>query len=241
MAIAWWRGSANSGEGRRSERKLSLTFVARCLVLAVSLVTALSVTVIGVSPASHADPSDDYADQYDRPVRPLPVVTPVPSNWEPKFPFPYDQTRGSVTDAEINAEREMCQWFTAQYDELTRQINRLQYHRITPYGPGVVMGSGSDGDYSIGDIQQEVDIVTGNIDQSIGFLTPRVESLTQTQDHAGDLYFPLYQGNSFYRLWEQLFNVNDGIKSHQPDWFSGPSVHRMLRWGSRIHRSHVCQ
>ena len=186
-------------------------------------------------PFSRADPAD-----YDRPAEPLPVFTPKPSNWAPQFPFPYDQTRGSVTDADINAEREMCQWFNAQYDELMRQIDRLQFDRITPNGPGVISGAGSDWDYSKGDLQQQVDIVTGNIDQSEDFLAPRAQALTQSTDHSGDIYFPLYQGKSFYLLWQHLSNVSAGIKSHQPDWFTGPSLKRVLRWGTRIRRSHVC-
>nr|WP_234815456.1 hypothetical protein [Mycolicibacterium duvalii] len=172
---------------------------------------------------------------------PLPVINPTPSGWVPKFPFPFDQTKNRVTDADINAEREMCQWFNAQYDELMRQINRLQFNRITPNGPGVYMGSGSDWDYSIGDLQQQVDIVTTNIDQSVSFLAPRAQALTRSTDHAGNVYFPIYQGESFYLLWQHLSNVNAGIKSHQAAWFTGPSVHRVLRWGSRIHRSNVCE
>jgi hypothetical protein len=159
----------------------------------------------------------------------------------PKFPFPYDQTQGSDTEADITAEREMCEWFNAQYDEVTRQINRLQFNRITPNGPGVISGAGSDWDYSIGDLQQQADIVTANIDQSVAFLAPRVQALTQIRDHAGDVSFPIYQGESFSLLWQHLSNVSAGIKSHQPDWFTGPSVQRVLRWGNRIHRSQVCQ
>ncbi|MGH3643809.1 MAG: hypothetical protein ACRDUX_32840 [Mycobacterium sp.] len=202
--------------------------------------TCVLITLSGASvatgPASRADPSD-----YGRPPEPLPVVTPTPSDWVPKFPFPYDETKGRVTDADINAEREMCQWFNTQYDELTRQINRLQFNRITPNGPGVISGVGSDWDYSIGDLQQQADIVTANIDQSVDFLAPRVQALTQSTNHSGDVYFPLYEGESFYLLWQHLSNVSAGIKSHQPDWFTSPSVQRVLRWGSRIHRSHVCQ
>ncbi|SKL84433.1 Uncharacterised protein [Mycobacteroides abscessus subsp. massiliense] len=29
-------------------------------------------------------------------------------------------------------------------------------------------------------------------------------------------------------------------KARQPTWFTGPSYQRMLHWGSKIHRSHVC-
>src|SRR5690625_2473242 len=72
--------------------------------LVAGLVIALSGTSVVASQLSHADPADDYADQYDRPVLPLPVVSPTPSNWAPKFPFPYDETRASVSNADINAE-----------------------------------------------------------------------------------------------------------------------------------------
>ena len=134
----------------------------------------------------------------------------------------------------------MCQWYNAQYDILYHQIDNLQFARITPFGPGVVMGSGTDWDYSQDGIQQKVDIVAANIDQAVEFLGPRVQALTQGHDLAEDAYFPLYEGKSFYLLWQLLSNVNAGIKSHQPDWFTGPSVLRFKRWGSEIHRSHVC-
>lgn len=206
-----------------------------------------SVVAVLMLPTSFAEPDESGYDRdaytsssYNRPVQPLPVVVPTPSNWQPKFPFPYNQTRGSVTDADITAEREMCQWFKAQYYELRRQIDKVQFDRITPNGPGVINGSGSDWDYSRGDVQQEADIVIANIDQSVDFLGPRVQALTQTTEHFGDVYFPLYEGESFYLLWQHLSNVSAGIKSHQPDWFSGPSVERVKRWGTRIQRSHVC-
>jgi hypothetical protein len=199
------------------------------------VLTVLSGIGLVFGPASRGDPPSD-SDL----IKPLPVVTPTLTNWAPKFPFPYNQTRGSVTDADITAEREMCQWFNAQYDILERQIDRVQFNRITPNGPGVINGSGSDWDYSVGNVAQQVDIVTANIDQSVAFLAPRAQALTQTQDYVGDNYFPLYQGESFYHLWQYLSAVNDGIKSHQPDWFTGPAVQRAKRWGSKINRSHVC-
>ena len=39
---------------------------------------------------------------------PLPVVVPTQTGWQSKVPSPDDQTRNSVTDAEIAAEGEMC-------------------------------------------------------------------------------------------------------------------------------------
>jgi hypothetical protein len=196
----------------------------------------LSAAAIVTGPASVADPVPD-----NELIRPLPVITPTPSNWVPKFPFPYDATRDRVTDADITAEREMCQWYNAQYELLIEQIDRVQFNRIQQDGPGIRVGSGTDWDYTYGMVQQQVDVITANIDQSEEFLAPRAQALTQIQDFAGDNSFALYQGESFYLLWQHLSNVSAGIKAHQPDWFTGPSLHRAKLWGSRINRSHVCR
>lgn len=215
------------------------------IALAAIAIALFSIT-IEFRPAAKADPEPPWPCIFQclRPdnelIQPLPVIAPTASNWVPKFPFPYDQTRNQVTDADINAEREMCQWYNAEYVQLRDQIDRLQFNRIQQDGPGVRVGSGTDWDYSGNGIQQQVDIVATNLDQSLAFLTPRVQALTVSQDHANDNFFPLYQGESFYRLWQQLSNVDDGIKAHQPDWFTGPSVQQAKRWGERIHRSHVC-
>ena len=166
-------------------------------------------------------------------IRPLPVITPTAWGWTPKFPFPYDQTRNMVTEADIAAMSDMCQWYNAQYATLRFQIDRLQTNRIGP--------DGNDFDYSQDNIQQQVDIVTGNIRQAVDFLTPRVHALSQPQNPFGDRYFAIYEGEAFFKLWEQLSNVNNGILAHQPNWFTGPSVQKAKRWGSDIHRSHVCE
>lgn len=208
---------------------------ARTRVLPIVSAGVMIAAAISTGPLSAADPLPD-----SELIQPLPVITPVPSDWQPKFPFPYDQTRASVTEADINAQREMCQWYNAQYETLRNQIDRVQFNRITPNGPGVIIGAGSDWDYSIGDIQRQVDIVTANIDQSVGFLAPRVQALTQIHNRGGDAYFAIYEGESFHLLWQHLSNVSAGIKAHQPNWFTGPSVQRVKRWGSSIGRSHVC-
>jgi len=201
---------------------------------AASFAVALAVLAIFTAPSASADPSNPPPDPPSDSdlIRPLPVITPTASNWQPKFPFPYDQTRNQVTDADITSMREMCQWYNADYPTLRDQIDRLQFNRIGP--------DGKDYDYGRGDIQQQVDIVTGNIAQAVDFLTPRAQALTQAQNPFGDNYFAIYKGEAFYKLWEQLFNVNNGILAHQPDWFTGPSVQKAKRWGSDIHRSHVC-
>lgn len=207
----------------------------RGAIAAACATIVLAALPVVTGPPANADPAPD-----DELIQPLPVITPTPSNWQPKFPFPFDQTRDSVTEADITAEREMCQWYNAQYETLRRQIDRVQFNRITPNGPGVISGAGSDWDYSINDIAHQVDIVTTNIDQSVAFLAPRAQALTQSRNYVGDVHFPIYQGESFYLLWQHLSNVNNGIKAHQPDWFTGPSVLRVKRWGTRISRSHVC-
>lgn len=226
---------------------------------ALVCITCLVVLMFNtVNPAAIADPDPDTPSPMEtipprptdaRPappsneplIRPLPVVVPVPTQWTPKFPYPYDQTRNQVTDADISAEREMCLWYNTQYNVLIEQIDRVQFNRIQQNGPGVRVGSGTDWDYSVDGIQQQVDILTANIDQSVEFLTPRVQALTQRQDFAGDNYFPLFQGDNFYLLWQHLFNTSNGIKAHQPDWFTGPSVLGVKRAGSKINRSHVCR
>nr|WP_235848138.1 hypothetical protein [Mycolicibacterium holsaticum] len=202
----------------------------------MSAVTALAVAAVLLGPSSAARPPDPPSPPHlpsdSDLMRPFPVITPTPSNWKPKFPFPYDQTRGRVTEADITAMSEMCQWYNHQYATLRDQIDRLQFNRI-----GV---DGRDFDYKRDNLQQQVDIVTGNLDQSLAFLGPRVQALTQARNTFGDSYFPIYQGEAFYKLWEQLSNVNNGIRAHQPAWFTGPSVQKAKRWGSDIHRSHVC-
>jgi hypothetical protein len=198
---------------------------------------ALATAAVLIGPTSRAYPPDPPSPPYPPSdsalIRPFPEVVPTPSNWTPKFPFPYDQTKNRVTDADVTAMRELCQWYNAQYATLRDQIDRLQFVRIG--------ADGKDFDYSRDDIQQRVDIVTGNIEESLAFLGPRVQALTQAQNTFGDNYFPIYKGEAFYKLWEQLSNVDNGIKAHQPDWFTGPSVQKAKRWGSDIWRSHVCE
>lgn len=204
---------------------------------ATGCVLAMTVTALLTGPLAASDPDDPIplpgVPSDSAVIVPLPIVIPTATTWTPKYPFPYDQTRNKVTSADITAMGEMCQWYDAQYATLRAQIDRLQYNRIGP--------DGKDYDYGRDNIQQQVDIVSGNIGQAVDFLTPRVQSLTQAQNPYGDNYFPIYKGEAFFKLWEQLSNVNNGIRAHQPDWFTGPSVQKAKRWGSDIHRSHVCE
>jgi hypothetical protein len=169
------------------------------------------------------------ADPNDPAFPPLPDVVIGASNWAPKFPIPYDHTRNSVTDADINAEREMCQWFNQRFKPLRRQIDAFGFNLFA-----------ASNDWTVGQIQAQADSVANNIDQAVAFLTPRAQALTQTQDFANDNYFPLYQGESFYRLWQHLSNVGVGIRARNTAWVNGPSEQRVKHWGERIERSHVC-
>src|ERR1700727_1201621 len=102
-----WRGrmlhTSNSDATRKMMAHLAVA-VLGCLALVASTLPAR--------------PGRAYASPADAPDPPLPLVTFQPTNWQPKFPFPYDASRKDVTDADITAEREMCQWFHPQYREL---------------------------------------------------------------------------------------------------------------------------
>ncbi|WP_371743993.1 hypothetical protein [Mycobacterium sp. DL592] len=192
---------------------------------ASAVVVGLWCTTASLAGSARADPGENY----EAPT-PLPMVVATPSDWQPQFPFPFDQLRRYVTDADINAERDMCQWFNAQYYDLKGQIERLNNTIVR-----------NNGDFNGDGVAQQVDIVTANIDQALDFLAPRAQSLTQSYDHAGDMYFPIYQGDSFYGLWQQISNVGNGLRARQPTWFTGPSFARAQHWGSKINRSHVCR
>jgi len=70
--------------------------------------------------------------------------------------------------------------------------------------------------------RQIADAVAANLDQSLAYLTPRAQALTINRDYLGDEYFPVYQGETFYRLWQELSNVSAGIHGGQPAWFVRP-------------------
>jgi hypothetical protein len=198
----------------------------RSIVAMLFLVLAFCGTTILTFRAG-ADPLDPPG--RDTVAPPLATIKPL-SNWQPKYPFPFDQTRGNVTDVDINAEREMCGWFNADYADLKLQIERFNNSVLSRNGKWEADG-----------IPERQAAITANIDQSVDFLAPRAQALTQSYDHADDMFFPIYEGQSFYILWQNLSNVSAGIKGHQWTWFSGPSFQRVMHYGSKIERSHVCR
>src|SRR5258708_30908747 len=141
----------------------------RPLTGAVGLAFVATVSPVGKGPAN--------ADPINVPP-PLPLFIPTAGNWAPKFPPPYDATQKNVTEADVTAEREMCQWFNAQYVELRRQMDQLGFDLLH-----------ANNDWTVPGIQLEADAVASNIEQTVAFLAPRAEALTQSQDYAADNYF----------------------------------------------------
>lgn len=185
----------------------------------LALVTAACISSLVPAGATPADP----------PPPVLPEFVPTASHFVPQYPYPYDQTRNSVTDADINAEREMCQWFKAQYRDLRNQLDKFGFNMLQ-----------ANNDWTVGTIQAQADNVATNVENAVAFLAPRTTALTITQDYAGDMYFPLYQAEPFYRLWQELSNVGIGIRAHNTAWVYGPSQQRVKRWASQIERSRIC-
>lgn len=171
-----------------------------------------------------------FADPSDVPPPVLPEFVATPSDFVAQFPYPYDQTQKNVTDVDVNAEREMCQWFTARYRGLRDQMDAFGFNLLQ-----------ANNDWTVGTIQAQADAVAANIENAINFLTPRTTALTISQDFAGDMYFPLYQGETFYRLWQELSNVNVGIRARNTAWVYGPPQQRVKRWASQIERSRICE
>lgn len=200
---------------QKAIKRLNRRTTLRCVVLMSSI-------LLTPGPYANAEPSDP-------PPPPLPQLTPTASSWMPRFPSPFDETRKNVTNADITSEREMCQWFNAQYVDLTRQLDDFGFSLLH-----------ANNDWTVGQIQAQADAVAANVDQTVAFLTPRAQALTQTVDSSGGVYFPIYQGESFYRLWQYLSNTGTGIKARNTSWIYGPSQERVKHWGSRIQRSHVC-
>jgi hypothetical protein len=73
----------------------------------------------------------------------------------PNFAFPHNLRQNQVTDADITSEREMCEWFNAQFDAMMDQINTFNANLAA-----------SRDDYSAPGIQKQADAVTADIDQS---------------------------------------------------------------------------
>ncbi|MCV7191275.1 hypothetical protein H7I02_00425 [Mycolicibacterium brumae] len=169
------------------------------------------------------------ADAWDPPPPPMADFVPVARAFTMQYPYPYDQTRKNVTDADIRAIDEMCQWFVADYRTLRDQLDAFGFNLLH-----------AANDWNAGTLNAQGDGVAANVDTTMRFLTPRTTALTISTDYANDMYFPVYQGEAFYRLWQELSNVGVGIRARNTAWVYGPSQQRVKHWGSKIERSRLC-
>jgi hypothetical protein len=184
--------------------------------------TALGVaTAITITAGAEAD--------SNTPAPPLPVFAPSPTDWAPNFAFPHNIHQNQVTDADITSEREMCEWFNAQFDTLMNQINTFNGNLATNHD-----------NYAAPGIQQQADAVTANIDQSENFLAPRAQALTVRYDDDDDPYYPIFEGKDFVRVWQQQSNISTSIKNHNPSGVNNVSIGLTNLYANGIRGSGVC-
>ena len=160
----------------------------------------------------------------------LPVFVPYPSDWSPNYGVhPYDLWASRVTPEMVNAERDACQWFNAQYDTLRAQVTGFQHYLGDRHDnwadPGAAGLAG---------------VVKGNVDQSAAFLDPRVHTLYITNYPDRSEYSPLYNGDSFYHLWYQFTQISDKIKKQVPAGQINANNATANVYGTAIRDSGVC-
>jgi hypothetical protein len=212
---------------RASQSSARPRLIRRLGILASCSAVAAAV-VITVSAGAQADSAT--------PAPPLPVFTPTPTDWGPNFAFPHNLHQNQVTDADITAEREMCEWFNAQFDVLMNQINTFNGNLAANHD-----------DYNAPGIQQQADAVTANIDQSERFLDPRARTFTLesncrflVDDDDCEQYYPLFESNDFRRVWQQQSNISASIKNHNPSGITNISIGLTNLYANGIRGSGVC-
>lgn len=160
----------------------------------------------------------------------LPVFVPHPSDWAPNYTvFPYNLWQTRVTPEQIDAQRESCQWFNAQYGTLMTQIVGFQNFL------------GGQHDYwTAPGVQAAGDAVKANVDQSAAFLDPRAHTLYITNYPDQSQYSPLYNGDSIYHLWYQLTQISDKIAKQQASGVINANIATANVYGNTIRDSGVC-
>jgi hypothetical protein len=211
----------------RASRSSARTRLVRRLGILASCSAIAAAALITVSAGADADSA--------APAPPLPVFSPTPTDWGPNFAFPHNLHQNQVTEADITAEREMCEWFNAQFDVLMNQINAFNGNLAANHD-----------DYGVPGIQQQADAVTANIDQSEAFLDPRAQTFKQ-QSNCGFLsgddcndYYPLFESNDFRRIWQQQSNISTSIKNHNPSGVTNVSIGLTNLYANGIKGSGVC-
>ena len=163
----------------------------------------------------------------------LPVFVPYPSGWSPNYTvFPYNLWQNRVTPQMVDAERDSCQWFNAQYDALSAQswgFQRALHDNFDSWG----LDSGNN-------VQGAASVLKANIDQSAAFLDPRVHTLYITNYPDQSQYSPLFHGDSFFRLWFQLTQLSDKIARQLPSGVINANNATMKVYGDAIRGSGVC-
>ncbi|WP_441960048.1 hypothetical protein [Mycolicibacterium houstonense] len=164
------------------------------------------------------------------PAPSLPVFVPHPSDWAPNYTvFPYNLWQVRVTPQQIDAQRESCQWFNAQYGTLMSQIVGFQNFL------------GEQHDYwTAPGVQAAADAVRANIDQSAAFLEPRARTLYITNYPDQSQYSPLYNGDSIHHLWYQLTQISDKMHKQQPSGVINANIATANVYGNVIRDSGVC-
>ena len=164
------------------------------------------------------------------PAPSLPAFVPHPSDWSPDYTvFPYNLWQARVTPEQIDAQRESCQWFNAQYGTLMTQIVGFQNF----------LGGRHD-DWTAPGVQAAGDAVKANVDQSAAFLDPRAHTLYITNYPDQSQYSPLYNGDSIYHLWYQLTQISDKIAKRQPAGVINANIATANVYGNVIRDSGVC-
>lgn len=165
----------------------------------------------------------------DAPPPPLPVFTPGPSDWSPHTEvWPFSTFTYQLTPQMISGMSDSCQWFAAQFNPLLGQI----------YDFNRVLGDQHD---VYAAVAPNAAAVLANIDQSTGFLGPRVAPLTirNTPDNFGP-YSPIYGGEQITGVLFQLGRISDLIKKKTPSGVFHANVDSLGGWGNALRDSGAC-
>lgn len=182
-----------------------------------------AVVAIGVAASGYAS-----ADAGQVPPR-LPVFTPGPSDWSPNFAlWPYSTFTDKVTPEMIGGMSDSCQWFNAQYDPLMGQANDFE-NSLRAHGDN----------YS--GVQAQANAVVANLDQSTGFLGPRLQPLTirNNLDNYGP-YSPIYGGEQITSVMFQLSSISESIKKQDVSGVLHAHVVHAFGWGNALRDSGAC-
>lgn len=189
----------------------------------------LGAAVLGVVVAAGLGMGGAAAEEPSGPAS-LPVFTPHPSDWQPDYtPFPYNLWQIRVTPEQIVAQRDACQWFNAQYDQLMTQVFGFQKFLGDQHDVWTAPG-----------VQQAADIVRANLDQSAAFLEPRARTLYIVNYPDQSEYSPLFHGDSIHRLWFQFTQISDKINRKLPAGQINANIATANVYGTVIRESGVC-